>query len=85
MFGSLFFERDPLRFKDLGSELTTWTQVFGGVAAVALVVWLILRERGVVRKNAVDVPDWLFEGRIRNYAPPPRSSTLPAQRPGRSD
>ncbi len=59
MFGSLFFERDPLRFKDLGSELTTWAQVFGGVAAVALVVWLILRERGVVRKNAFDVPDWL--------------------------
>ena len=23
---------------------------------------------------SVDVPDWLFEGRIRNYAPPPRSA-----------
>jgi hypothetical protein len=59
MFGSFFIERDPLRFKDLPSGLTAWTQETGGAAAVGLVIFAILWECGLFRKATADLPGWL--------------------------
>jgi ABC-type transport system involved in multi-copper enzyme maturation permease subunit len=58
MFGALFFERDPLRAADLPAALATWAQVFGGFAAVGLVLWLLLRLPRMRKVDRDRIPPW---------------------------
>lgn len=41
MLAALSFDREPLRWEDMPAMLVHWTQVAGGLAAVAVVLWLI--------------------------------------------
>jgi hypothetical protein len=41
MFAGIFFERDPLKLENLPEALIWYIQDAGGLAAIALVVWLI--------------------------------------------
>jgi ABC-type transport system involved in multi-copper enzyme maturation permease subunit len=60
MFGSaLFFERDPLRYRDLPALFVSWVQDAGGFAMVAVVLWLLF---GYVRMRPEDkarIPGWM--------------------------
>jgi hypothetical protein len=60
MFGSgLFFEHDPLRFRDLPALFVGWVQVVGGLAMVAIVLWLLF---GYLRMRPLDkarIPGWM--------------------------
>src|SRR5262245_48836463 len=42
MFATLVLEHEPTRWTDLPEVLGTWTKGVGGMAAVALVVWLVV-------------------------------------------
>src|SRR5216683_1774603 len=59
MFGAIFFERDPLRYRDLPALLVSWIQDAGGFAMVAILVWLLF---GYLRMRPVEkarIPGWM--------------------------
>jgi hypothetical protein len=58
MFAALFFERDPLRLKDVPAGLLAWVQDVGAFAALGVLLWLLL---GYLRMRSVDrarIPNW---------------------------
>jgi hypothetical protein len=75
MFATLTLERDPLRWQDLPGYLETWIQVGGGLAAVALAIWFLIRVSRSSRGSGVSWPTWqvvlfwlAFAGAFAGYA-----------------
>jgi len=59
MFAALFFDRgDPLRFQDLPHALVTSVQVWGSIAAVALLFWLIFGLPRLPASERKRIPPW---------------------------
>lgn len=51
MFAVMTFERDPMRFQDVPTELMSWVQTAGGWAAFGVFIWLM---SGYTRMRAED-------------------------------
>src|SRR5262245_34037606 len=74
MFGALFFERDPLRFRDLPGLFHSWVQDAGGFAMLAILLWLLfgyLRMRPVDKRRSPGLMPptflWSFIGAVLAY------------------
>src|SRR5947209_8897573 len=58
MFATLFFEHEPIKLADLPTLFVSWVRIVGGLAAVAVVLWVLI---GLPRLRPADrarIPGW---------------------------
>ncbi len=62
MFSTLVFEsgREPLRLQDVPAEIIAWVQVWGGWAAIGLLLWLLIKYRRMLPTERARIPRWMY-------------------------